>query len=138
LAILDEAQTIKNAGTRQARAVKELRCGCRIALTGTPVEIGYRICGPCSIFLNPSLLGGAKAFASFVKQMNARESISYGPLRRLVQPYILRRLKTDKRIISDLPEKTEVNAFCGLSKQQAALYQQAVKNSPSKSARLTA
>src|SRR3984893_809112 len=127
LAILDEAQTIKNAGTRQARAVKELRCGCRIALTGTPVENRLSDLWSLFDFLNPSLLGGAKAFASFVKQMNARESNSYGPLRRLVQPYILRRLKTDKRIISDLPEKTEVNAFCGLSKQQAALYQQAVK-----------
>jgi superfamily II DNA or RNA helicase len=127
LAILDEAQAIKNAGTRQARAVKELRSGCRIALTGTPVENRLSDLWSLFDFLNPGLLGGAKAFASFVKQMNARESNSYGPLRRLVQPYILRRLKTDKRIISDLPEKTEVNAFCGLSKKQAALYQQSVK-----------
>lgn len=127
LAILDEAQAIKNAGTRQARAVKELRSGCRIALTGTPVENRLSDLWSLFDFLNPGLLGGAKAFASFVKQINARESHSYGPLRRLVQPYILRRLKTDKRIISDLPEKTEVNAFCGLSKQQAALYQQSVK-----------
>ena len=127
LVILDEAQAIKNAGTRQAKAVKELRSGCRIALTGTPVENRLSDLWSLFDFLNPGLLGGAKAFASFVKQMNARESNSYGPLRRLVQPYILRRLKTDKRIISDLPEKTEVNAFCGLSKQQAALYQQSVK-----------
>jgi superfamily II DNA or RNA helicase len=127
LVILDEAQAIKNAGTRQARAVKELRSGCRIALTGTPVENRLSDLWSLFDFLNPGLLGGAKAFANFVKQMNARESNSYGPLRRLVQPYILRRLKTDKRIISDLPEKTEVNAFCGLSKQQAALYQQSVK-----------
>jgi superfamily II DNA or RNA helicase len=127
LVILDEAQAIKNAGTRQARAVKELRSGCRIALTGTPVENRLSDLWSLFDFLNPGLLGGAKAFASFVKQMNARESNSYGPLRKLVQPYILRRLKTDKRIISDLPEKTEVNAFCGLSKQQAALYQQSVK-----------
>ncbi len=127
LAILDEAQAIKNAGTRQARAVKELRAGCRIALTGTPVENRLSDLWSLFDFLNPGLLGGAKAFASFVKQMNGRESNSYGPLRRLVQPYILRRLKTDKHVISDLPEKTEVNAFCGLSKQQAALYQQSVK-----------
>ena len=127
LVILDEAQAIKNAGTRQARAVKELRSGCRIALTGTPVENRLSDLWSLFDFLNPGLLGGAKVFASFVKQMNARESNSYGPLRRLVQPYILRRLKTDKRIISDLPEKTEVNAFCGLSKQQVALYQQSVK-----------
>jgi non-specific serine/threonine protein kinase len=127
LVILDEAQAIKNAGTRQARAVKELRSGCRIALTGTPVENRLSDLWSLFDFLNPGLLGGAKAFASFVKQMNARESNSYEPLRRLVQPYILRRLKTDKRIISDLPEKTEVNAFCGLSKLQVVLYQQAVK-----------
>jgi non-specific serine/threonine protein kinase len=127
LVILDEAQAIKNASTRQAKAVKELRSGCRIALTGTPVENRLSDLWSLFDFLNPGLLGGAKAFASFVKQMNARESNSYGPLRGLVQPYILRRLKTDKRIISDLPEKTEVNAFCKLSKQQAALYQQAVK-----------
>jgi hypothetical protein len=127
LVILDEAQAIKNSGTRQARAVKELRASCRIALTGTPVE--NRLSDLWSIFdfLNPGLLGGAKAFASFVKQMNAHQNNSYAPLRTLVQPYILRRLKTDKRIISDLPEKTEVNAFCGLSKQQAALYQKSVK-----------
>jgi len=127
LVILDEAQAIKNSGTRQARAVKELRASCRIALTGTPIE--NRLSDLWSIFdfLNPGLLGGAKAFASFVKQMNANQNNSYAPLRTLVQPYILRRLKTDKRIISDLPEKTEVNAFCGLSKQQAALYQKSVK-----------
>jgi superfamily II DNA or RNA helicase len=125
--ILDEAQAIKNAGTRQARAVKELRSSCRIALTGTPVENRLSDLWSLFDFLNPGLLGGAKAFASFVKQMNARASNSYGPLRGLVQPYILRRLKTDKHIISDLPEKTEVNAFCGLSKQQAALYQRSVK-----------
>ena len=127
LAILDEAQAIKNAGTRQARAVKELRSECRIALTGTPVENRLSDLWSLFDFLNPGLLGGVKAFASFVKQMNSRESNSYGPLRKLVQPYILRRLKTDKRIISDLPEKTEVNVFCGLSKKQAALYRQAVK-----------
>lgn len=127
LVILDEAQAIKNSGTRQARAVKELRASCRIALTGTPVE--NRLSDLWSIFdfLNPGLLGGAKAFASFVKKMNANQNHSHGPLRALVQPYILRRLKTDKRIISDLPEKTEVNAFCGLSKQQAALYQKSVE-----------
>ena len=127
LVILDEAQAIKNSGTRQAKAVKELRAGCRIALTGTPVENRLSDLWSLFDFLNPGLLGGAKAFADFVKQMSARQGNPYAPLRTLVQPYILRRLKTDRRIISDLPEKTEVNAFCGLSKCQAALYHQSVR-----------
>jgi len=126
--ILDEAQAIKNSGTRQARAVKELRAAARVALTGTPVE--NRLSDLWSIFdfLNPGLLGGAKAFARFVKNLEARADASYAPLRALVQPYILRRLKTDKRVIADLPDKTEVRAFCGLSRQQAALYAAAVRD----------
>jgi non-specific serine/threonine protein kinase len=132
LVILDEAQAIRNAGTRQSRAVKELRAQGRIALTGTPVE--NRLSDLWSIFdfLNPGLLGGAKAFGRFAKQVAAEGATAgganrYGPLRTLVRPYILRRLKTDKRVIADLPEKTEVNAFCGLSRRQAALYEQAVR-----------
>src|SRR5207302_8937434 len=126
-AILDEAQAIKNAGTRQARAAKELRAVSRIALTGTPVE--NRLAGLWSLFdfLNPGLLGNAKAFASFVKKMEARAEPSFQRLRALVGPYILRRLKTDKRVIADLPDKTEVKAYCGLSRQQAALYEQTVR-----------
>ena len=129
LVILDEAQAIRNSGTRQSRAVKELRAQGRIALTGTPVE--NRLSDLWSIFdfLNPGLLGGAQAFVRFAKQLEAVTtggSNPYRALRALVQPYMLRRLKTDKRVIADLPEKTEVNAFCGLSRQQAALYEQAV------------
>jgi superfamily II DNA or RNA helicase len=127
LVILDEAQAIKNSGSRQTRMVKELRATGRIALTGTPVENRLSDLWSLFDFLNPGLLGGAKAFASFAKQLSTRQENSYGPLRTLVRPYILRRLKTDKQIISDLPEKTEVNAFCGLSKRQAALYEQSVR-----------
>jgi superfamily II DNA or RNA helicase len=125
--ILDEAQAIKNSGTRQARAVKELKGAARIALTGTPVENRLSDLWSLFDFLNPGLLGGAKAFSTFAKQMASQEHNPYAPLRTLVRPYILRRLKTDKRVIADLPEKTEVNAFCGLSKLQAALYEQAVR-----------
>jgi non-specific serine/threonine protein kinase len=127
LAILDEAQAIRNSGTRQSRAVRELHAAGRIALTGTPVE--NRISDLWSIFdfLNPGLLGGAKAFGRFAKQLSAGGPNPYAPLRTLVQPYILRRLKTDKRVIADLPEKSEVNAFCGLSRRQAALYEQSVR-----------
>jgi non-specific serine/threonine protein kinase len=126
MVILDEAQAIKNTGTRQTKAVKEVRAGGRIALTGTPVE--NRLSDLWSIFdfLNPGLLGSSKAFGLFAKRLAEREHNTYGPLRTLVRPYILRRMKTDKRIIADLPDKTEVTAFCGLSKPQTVLYEQAV------------
>ncbi|MCY2954105.1 MAG: DEAD/DEAH box helicase [Planctomycetota bacterium] len=127
LAILDEAQAIKNSGTRQTRAVKELKSSGRIALTGTPIENRLSDLWSLFDFLNPGLLGGAKAFARFAKELASREHNDYGPLRSLVRPYILRRMKTDKRIIADLPDKTEVNAYCALSKKQAALYEQSVR-----------
>ena len=126
LAILDEAQAIKNSGTKQTRAVKELTAGARIAMTGTPVENRLSDLWSLFDFLNPGLLGTAKQFSSFVKTLQDDPAPSFEPLRNLVRPYILRRLKTDKRVISDLPDKTEVKAFCSLSKHQAALYQKAV------------
>jgi len=129
LAALDEAQAIKNPGTRQARAVKELRTRRRAVLTGTPVE--NRLSDLWSIFdfLNPGLLGSARSFGAFVKGAAASGGADvYGPIRRLVRPYILRRLKTDKRVIADLPEKTEVRAFCPLAPAQAVLYERAVKD----------
>ena len=129
--ILDEAQAIKNSGTKQTRSVKQFKAAARVVLTGTPVE--NRLSDLWSIFdfLNPGLLGGAKAFGTYAKSV-AESPGGYAPLRALVQPYILRRLKTDKRIISDLPDKTEVRAFCALSKQQIALYQMAVDEMASK------
>ncbi|MGO9810290.1 MAG: DEAD/DEAH box helicase [Isosphaeraceae bacterium] len=126
LVILDEAQAIKNSGTRQSRTVKELKSAARVVMTGTPVENRLSDLWSLFDFLNPGLLGGAKAFAGLVKQMEA--SASYQPLRTLVGPYILRRLKTDKRVIADLPEKVEMSAFCTLSREQAALYEQAVRD----------
>src|SRR5207248_81337 len=71
-------------------------------------------------------LGSSKEFSSYVKRIADRPQNPYGPLRDLVRPYILRRLKTDKSIIADLPDKTEVKTFCPLIRKQAALYQQAV------------
>ncbi|MEN8178967.1 MAG: DEAD/DEAH box helicase [Pseudomonadota bacterium] len=127
LLILDEAQAIKNPSSRQTRATKQLQAASRIALTGTPIENRLGDLWSLFDFLCPGLLGSATRFKGFVKTLSSGESDQYAPLRNLVSPYILRRLKTDKSIITDLPEKTELRAWCGLSKAQAALYQKEVK-----------
>jgi non-specific serine/threonine protein kinase len=127
LAILDEAQAIKNPGAKQTRAVKSLKADARISLTGTPVENRLGDLWSLFDFINPGLLGSAKEFTDFAKRLAKAPHASYGPLRDLVRPYILRRLKTDKSVIADLPDKTELKAFCPLTRAQAALYQQAVK-----------
>ncbi|MES1257669.1 MAG: DEAD/DEAH box helicase [Acidobacteriota bacterium] len=128
LAVLDEAQAIKNPDARQTRAVKKLNAQARLALTGTPVENRLGDLWSIFDFINPGLLGTSKEFSGFVKRLSDRPQGSWGPLRELVRPYILRRLKTDKTVIADLPDKTEIKAFCSLSRPQAALYQQAVKD----------
>ena len=128
LAVLDEAQAIKNPAAKQTRAVKQLRADVRIALTGTPIENRLGDLWSIFDFINPGLLGSSKQFSAFVKHIADRPQNPYGPLRDLVRPYILRRLKTDKSIIADLPDKTEVKTFCPLSRKQAALYQQAVQD----------
>ena len=122
LIVLDEAQAIKNPGAKQTVAAKSLKAKHRIALTGTPVE--NRLSDLWSIFdfICPGLLGNAKGFSKFIKNANN----PYPALRKLVRPYILRRLKTDRSIISDLPEKIELQAYCSLSKTQAGLYGKAV------------
>ena len=127
LAILDEAQAIKNPGTRQSRAVRKLPAAARIALTGTPVENRLGDLWALFDFLNPGLLGSRKVFQSFVKSLLAREENPFAPLRQLVGPYILRRLKTDREIISDLPEKTETVRYCSLTRAQVKLYGQVVR-----------
>ncbi|NLL84337.1 MAG: DEAD/DEAH box helicase [Lentisphaerae bacterium] len=126
LVILDEAQAIKNPGTRQARAVKSLKAQSRLALTGTPVENRAGDLWSLFDFINPGLLGSAKSFTGFI---NSRDSLpdAYAPIRRLVRPYILRRLKTDRSVIADLPEKTVMTSYCGLTSAQAALYSEQVR-----------
>ena len=122
LVVADEAQALKNPNAKQTKAVKKLLADARIVLTGTPVENRLSDLWSLFDFTHPGLLGSQKAFASVTKDM-----AHYGPLRALVKPYILRRLKSDKRIIGDLPDKTEVIAWCSLNPSQAAFYQRAVK-----------
>jgi len=126
LIVLDEAQAIKNAGTGQARAVKALRGHARLALTGTPVENRLDDLWSLFDFLSPGLLGSAPEFGRVVRRLD-KQGQGFSPIRRLVSPYILRRLKTDPKIAPELPDKTEVTAYCGLSKVQVALYQEAVR-----------
>jgi non-specific serine/threonine protein kinase len=127
LLVLDEAQAIKNPSAKQTRAVKRIKARARIALTGTPIENRLGDLWSLFDFLNPGLLGSAKRFQRFVRALERREPRGFAPLRKLVSPYILRRLKTDRNIIADLPEKTEMTVHCGLSKPQAGLYARTVK-----------
>ena len=128
LVILDEAQAIKNPGSRQTRSVKALKASSRIAMSGTPVENRLSDLWSLFDFICPGLLGTDKEFGTFVKAIQKEEEApDFSPLRDLVRPYILRRLKTDKSIITDLPDKTEMPAYCPLSKIQAALYEQSVE-----------
>ena len=126
LAILDEAQAIKTPGAKQTRAAKQIDARARIALSGTPVENRLGDLWSIFDFLNPGLLGSGKAFSTFTKRLSSQPHNWYAPLRALVRPYILRRLKTDRAVIADLPDKIELKAFCQLTRKQAALYQQAV------------
>ena len=138
LVALDEAQAVKNPAARQARAVKALPARLRLALTGTPVENRAADLWSIFDFVNPGLLGSAKRFGAFLKRASTEVPATraaggeppaspYAALRELVRPYILRRLKTDRAVIADLPEKTEVKAFCSLTRRQAALYEESVE-----------
>lgn len=127
-AIVDEAQAIKNPNAKQTKAAKALRAKARIALTGTPVENQLGDLWSIFDFINPGLLGTARQFAGYSKGLSQRSHNPYGPLRELVRPYILRRMKTDKSIIVDLPDKTELKAYCHLTRKQAALYAQTVSD----------
>ncbi len=121
MVILDEAQAIKNPASRQTKSVKQLKSSFRIAMTGTPIENRLSDLWSLFDFLNPGLLGSAREFTAFAKGIN------YSRLREVVAPFILRRLKTDKSIIPDLPDKIELKAFASLSKKQFVLYTDLVK-----------
>jgi len=126
--VLDEAQAVKNSLSQAARAVRRLRAGQRVALTGTPVENRLAELWSLMDFLNPGLLGPADKFrtryAIPVERHGQTEPAER--LRVITRPYVLRRLKTDPAIISDLPEKIEIKQYCRLTTEQASLYQSVV------------
>ena len=128
--VLDEAQNIKNPKTAQTKAILRLQGQHRLALTGTPIE--NRLMDLWSIFnfLNPGYLGKQnqfrKSFELPVQRDNDRRQSAV--LKKLVEPFILRRVKTDQAIIKDLPSKVEQKTYCNLTKEQAALYEAVVRN----------
>ncbi len=126
--VLDEAQNIKNAGAKQTRAVRALRAPRRIALTGTPVENRLSELWSIMEFLNPGLLGAARSFRErfAVPIERYRDEEAAGLLKRITGPFVLRRLKTDRSIIADLPDKVEMKVLCNLTREQATLYQAVV------------
>ncbi len=127
LIVLDEAQAIKNAGSAQTKSVKALPARTRLLLTGTPVENHLGDLWSLFDFACPGLLGSATQFKKYIKRLDAQhDPQAYAGLRRLVRPYILRRLKTDPTIAPDLPLKTELRVECCLAKKQAAMYENAV------------
>ncbi|TVR21365.1 MAG: DEAD/DEAH box helicase [Anaerolineaceae bacterium] len=123
--VLDEAQNIKNSATKQAQAARDLSAAHRVALTGTPVENRLSELWSILQFLNPGYLGSEKAFrqrfANPIERFNDAEAAAR--LRRLTTPFILRRVKTDPTIISDLPEKMEMKVYTTLTAEQGTLYE---------------
>ncbi|MHB9145748.1 MAG: DEAD/DEAH box helicase [Symbiobacteriia bacterium] len=123
--VLDEAQNIKNPGSQQSQAARQLRAQYRIALTGTPVENHPGDLWSLLDFLNPGLLGPAARFRQRFTvpiQVNADASAAER-LRALIRPFLLRRVKTDRAIIADLPDKIEMKVFCSLTREQTTLYE---------------
>ncbi len=122
--ILDEAQTIKNSNTKTAQAARAMTSDYRVALTGTPVENHVGDLWALGQFLNPGLLGSAAAFRRdfFTPIQRHQDTEAMERLKRLTGPFLLRRLKTDPTVISDLPAKIETTEFCTLTREQASLY----------------
>ena len=126
--VLDEAQQIKNSAARTTQSVRAIPAERRIAMTGTPVENRLAELWSIMQFLNPGLLGSEKSFrerfAIPIERLGDDEAAAH--LRRITAPFVLRRLKTDKTIIADLPDKIEMKEFCTLTREQATLYQAVV------------
>ena len=123
--ILDEAQAIKNPLTKQTKEIKKLQTRMRIAMTGTPIENDLTNLWSLFDFLNKGLMGTSKEFKEYCKNLNEHPE-GYGKLKLMISPFMLRRLKTDKSIISDLPDKIEMLDYATLSKKQVVLYRKTV------------
>jgi len=123
--ILDEAQNIKNASTRQSQIACQLASDYRLALTGTPLENRLEELWALMRFLNPGLLGTQDEFHRQYASLNDPHTLQHdlSPLQRQIEPFVLRRLKTDPAIIDDLPDKIEIKEFCHVTREQASLYQ---------------
>jgi SNF2 family DNA or RNA helicase len=128
--ILDEAQNIKNPEAKQTQAIRKINAEFRIALTGTPVENRLSELWSIMHFLNPGYLGARKSFrenfAMPIERYHDEDAIQQ--LKQLTTPFILRRVKTDPRVISDLPNKVETKVYCGLTEEQATLYEAVVQD----------
>lgn len=127
---LDEAQNIKNAHTKQSSAIRKLKAGHRIAMTGTPIENRLTELWSIFDFINPGYLGSLRQFSGrFIHPYERSLDMQYIlPLQRMVQPFILRRAKTDAQIKADLPDKFESKDYVPLSPEQAALYENVVRD----------
>lgn len=123
--ILDEAQAIKNPLTKQTREIKKLPCRMRIAMTGTPIENDLTNLWSLFDFLNKGLLGSSEEFRGYCARLREHPE-GYAQLKAMVAPFLLRRMKTDKSIIADLPDKLEMNDYVNLSKRQVVLYRKTV------------
>jgi len=126
--VLDEAQQIKNSAARTTQSVRAIPADRRIAMTGTPVENRLSELWSIMHFLNPGMLGSEKAFRERFALPIERDGDDEAAarLRRITGPFVLRRLKTDRSIIADLPDKLEMIEFCNLTREQATLYQAVV------------
>ncbi|HEY3312294.1 MAG TPA: DEAD/DEAH box helicase [Anaerolineales bacterium] len=128
--ILDEAQNIKNPDTKQTQVIRKIEAGFRIALTGTPVENRLSELWSIMQFLNPGYLGARKTFReNFALPIERyHDDAALAQLKQLTTPFILRRVKTDPRVISDLPDKVETKVYCNLTEEQATLYEAVVQD----------
>ena len=128
IVVIDEAQNIKNPGTKQTAAVKKIRAPIKVALTGTPVENRLMDCWSIFDFAMRGLLGTQKRFYQTLAKPieNERDSKCIERFRKLTRPFLMRRLKSDKSIVSDLPDKIRSDRFCSLTPEQASLYQDTV------------